>query len=318
MSQQREIVGNSGPVPEALRDRAVRRTAWSATLFGLVGLAALAAAPSSARAEGIVDVGAGLVFDNNVSNGQLGLDIKGDTAAWTSLSVGQVIDAGAGNTLSATADLEGRVFDRFGGLNHLSIGATVADRIKLGLGANAPWIRAHASFARLQFQNDIRNGWVYQFGVAAGTRFADRWELQAAYRFDRRTGPNTVPDDPDLSGAVFDQTGNSLLFDGHYAFDGVTRISAGYAWRRGDVVSTTRENVGTIAAATAIAADPVFGVEAYAYKLRATTQMLRIGASRQIDRHSSLSVGVQRQITHASGNNSYFNNVFSLTYLYSE
>ena len=283
----------------------------------LTWLILLVGAMSPARAERIIEIGAGVVYDNNVSNGQLERDIKTDSGAWSSISMGQSIEAGEGNSLTTTGDLIGRAFNRFAGLNNLSLGATVADRIKLGLGAAAPWIRAYGSVARVQFQNNIRNGWLYRLGLGVGKRVGERWELQAEYRFDKRTGDNTTGEVPGLSGAVFDQMGHGILFDGRYSYDNTTHIAVGYAWRRGDVVSTTQRNFAIFQASTAIAADPAFGDETYAYKLKATTQIFNLGVSKEINRHASLNVGFQRQITHATGDNAYHNNVASATYLYS-
>jgi hypothetical protein len=276
----------------------------------------LAGAMSPAHAERITEVAAGAEYTNNVSNGQFERDIKADSAAWASLSAGQWIEVSGNNSLTATGDLMGRVFNHFDGLNNLSLGLTVADRMKLGLGATAPWVRTYGSVARLQFQNDIRNGWLYFLGLAAGKRVGERWDLQAEYRFDKRTGENTTGVVPGLSGEVFDQTGNSLLLDGRYSLSDTTLISLGYAWRRGDVVATTQRNFTIFRVSTAIAADPVFGDGAYAYKLPATTHSISLGASKEINRHSSLNAGFQRQVTYAAGGNAYYNSVPSVTYLY--
>jgi hypothetical protein len=277
----------------------------------------MAGAISPAHAERVTEVAAGAEYDNNVSNGQLDRDIKSDSATWASLSAGQSIELMQGNRLTATGDLAGRIFNRFQALNNISLGVTLADRMKLGLGATAPWIRAYGSAARVQFHDDIRDGWLYRLGLGAGKRLGERWDLQAEYRFDKRTGENTIAVVPGLSGAVFDQTGHSVLLDGRYSYDDSTLISVGYAWRRGDVVATTQRNFTIFRASTAIAADPAFGDEGFAYKLKATAQIISLGASKEINRHSSLNAGFHRQVTYATGGNAYYNSAPSITYLYS-
>jgi hypothetical protein len=274
----------------------------------------LAGAMSPAHAERITEVAAGAEYTNNVSNGQFERDIKADSAAWASLSAGQWIEV-SGITVLPRRRSDGPRLQPFDGLNNLSLGLTVADRMKLGLGATAPWVRTYGSVARLQFQNDIRNGWLYLLGLSAGKRVGERWDLQAEYRFDKRTGENTTGVVPGLSGEVFDQTGHSVLLDGRYSLSDTTLISLGYAWRRGDVVATTQRN-SNFRVSTAIAADPVFGDGAYAYKLPATTHIISLGASKEINRHSSLNAGFQRQVTYAAGGNAYYNSVPSVTYLY--
>jgi hypothetical protein len=310
---RKEALSTSNPNPEPIHSLPL----YMKNTRTLIWLILLAGAISPAHAERITEIAAGAEYNSNVNNGQFAGDIKDDAAAWASVSAGQAIEVREGNSLIATGDLMSRVFNRFEGLNNLSLGVTVADRMKLGLGATAPWIRTYGSAARLQFQNDIRDGWLYGLGLGAGKRVGERWDLQVEYRFDKRTGENTTAVVPGLSGAVFDQTGHGVLLNGRYSYDDSTLISLGYAWRRGDVVSTTPRNFTVFRASTAIAADPVFGDEGYAYKLKATTHTMSLGASKEINRHSSMNAGFLRQVTYATGGNAYYNSVPSVTYLYS-
>src|SRR5437879_5508647 len=98
-------------------------------------------APRFAHADRITDVSAGVAYDSNVSNGQLASDIKRDSNVWASLSGGWSFDMDDDKSLSVTGDLAGHTFNRFTGLNNLTVGATVSHRMKLGLGRMAPWLR---------------------------------------------------------------------------------------------------------------------------------------------------------------------------------
>jgi hypothetical protein len=283
----------------------------------LLWLLVATGAASMARAEMITEIGAGAFQDNNVSNAQLDRDIKRDSAVWASLSAGRLFDIGEDNSLTVTADLTAHAFNRYAGLSHASFGVSVADRMKLGLGAGAPWIMVSGHAARLQFREDVRDGWLYQAGLAGGKRIGERWEMQAAYRFERRTGEDTESEVPGLSGDVFDATAHNVLLDARYSYDDTLVVGLGYGWRRGDVVSTTQRNFTIFRASSAIADDPAFGDGAYAYRLDATTHSVSVGLSKAIDRHSSLNVGFERRLTYAAGGNDYYDSVPNVTYLYS-
>jgi hypothetical protein len=61
--------------------------------------------------------------------------------------------------------------------------------------------------------------------------------------------------------------------------------------RRGDVESTTRQNLEIFLASDAIAADPTFGSDFYAYRLRGTTVDAGVSLSWALSDHASLNVG---------------------------
>jgi len=270
-----------------------------------------------AGAAWIADVEVGLVHEDNVSLGEMERDIKSDTALSTSFSAGASTLLGERNTLSVTGDFIGNVYDRFSGLDNLSLGVTAAFRRKLGLGAAAPWVRVSGAGARQEYRNDVRDGWRYRLGTGVGKRFGERWDLRAEYAFERRMADHERAVTPRLPGDVFDQESHTLSFRGDFLYSEAISLSVGYALRRGDVASTTQRNPAIFAASSAVTADSTFGSDTFAYKIDATTHVLSFGLSLALGQRSSFNLGYEHQIGQGNGGVDYRNNVFRASFLYS-
>jgi hypothetical protein len=178
-------------------------------------------------------------------------------------------------------------------------------------------VRLSASAARLEFKHDLRDGWLYRGGFAAGKRFAERWEVQAGYSYEKRTADNSRPTGGALPGNVFDLHAHVFAFDVSYSMSEKTLFFVSYNAREGDVVSSSPRNAKIRNGSTAIAADPVFGPNVFAYTLDATSHAINVGVSHAISARSSVNLGYLRQITHGDGDNNYYKNVFTASYSHS-
>jgi hypothetical protein len=266
----------------------------------------------------IFDADVGVVYEDNVTLAEMERDIKSDTALGTSISAGAWTVLGDLNTLSATADVSGNVYSRFSGLNSLALGGTVALRRKLGLGAEAPWVRMAGSAARLDYREDVRDGWRYRVGAGAGKRFGERWNVRADYVYERRMADHEIAIPfAGLPGDVFDQESHTFSLRGEFTYNEVLLIFATYALRLGDVASTTQRNPAIFAASTAVTPDPVFGPEAFAYKIDATVHILSFGLSFALGSHASLNVAYEHQIGLGHGGIDYRDNIVRASFLYS-
>lgn len=283
----------------------------------LAPLALVVLMPAPALADHISDFDAGGIYDSNISNGKFRSDVHGDLGFAASTSQGVFEQLTDSDSISATADLSGESFCRFSGLDNVSLGGTLGYRKKFGLGAMAPWLSASASAARVVFENDIRTGWQDSLALRAGRRIDYEWDLSAEIRFDKRTADHSSSEIPGISADVFDTEARSLALNAGYAWSGNFLLSLSYAYRNGDVVSTTRPNGGIFFSSAAVEEDPAFGEGEYAYRLHATSQTVALRASRVLSENSSLNLGFLRQITNGNGGNNYAKNVINLTYLYS-
>ena len=276
-----------------------------------------ACCPAAAMADWIADVEAGFLHDTNLNNAELKSDIRKDTALTASLSIGQFLQLTQSDSLTVTANVKGETYRHFSGMNNLVAGMTLSVRRKLAIGAAAPWVRVSASAARLDFQESVRDGWLYRAAIAAGKRFAQRWELQAEYSYEKRTGDHATRTVAALPGDVFDLTSHAVTLDARYSLSEKTLLFAAYTWREGDVVSTSAPNAKIFRASAALTRDPVFGPAARAYRLEAKSHTVSVGASQAISSHSAVNVSYQRQMTYAEGDNNYFKNIFAASYAHS-
>jgi hypothetical protein len=288
--------------------RAVRDVLVPALLLGHGSLAAAA---------WIVDAETGVVYEDNLSFASMGRDIKGAVALTTSVSAGAAAYLTDRDVVSLTGDFFGDLHERYGGLDHVSLGMTTAYRRKLGLGPSVPWVRVAAAGARLQYREDVRDGWYYRVAAGIGTRIGDRWEVRAEYAFDGRTADHERRVTPRLPADVFDQQAHTLSVRADVQATTSLALFGGYAVRLGDVASTTQRNAQIFAASTAVVADPAFGSNTFAYKIDATTHILGVGLSYALGTRWSLNVRYEHQIGLGDGGIDYHNNVVGGTVLYS-
>jgi hypothetical protein len=119
-----------------------------------------------------------------------------------------------------------------------------------------------------------------------------------------------------LSGDAFSQTSHRLGVNAQYSMTERTFVGIGLFVRQGDIVSTTEEGSKIFNAARALAEDPAFGPESYAYKLTGTTAGVRLGIDFTATRHSAVGCGLQRMETHADGGLRYTKSIIEAAWVY--
>ncbi len=221
-----------------------------------------------------------------------------------------------GNSINFSADVKGEAFDRYTGLNNVSLGAALAFRKKWALGAYAPWTALSLSSAHLNYSNNIRNGWKHQIALRGGKRIHERLDIRAEYMYERRTANSLPPDQPGISGDVFSLNSQNVMLNAEYLLDENTFLTGGVLYRRGDVVASTSETPQIISASSAIAADPVFGPTFYAYKMDGTTHGLNVDLNYSMTTHSLLRASISRLITHTTGDNNYAKTIQMISWNY--
>jgi hypothetical protein len=271
---------------------------------------------ASAEWDGNTDVG--IRHDSNINNAQLASDIAGVSALSAGVSATGFFPLENGNSMSITGETRGEAYNRYTGLNNVSLGAALGFRKKWGLGAYSPWTGVSLSSAHLNYANNIRNGWRHQAAIRGGKRVFERWNVRAEYMFERRTA-NTLAQDPDypgISGDVFSQTSRALTLNAEYTWSDSLFLTFGSLLRHGDVVASTSETTKMINASKAIAMDPAFGPNFYAYRMEGTTRGLNVDINFAVTSSSLLRASVSRQMTHTEGNNNYAKSVQMVSWNY--
>jgi len=269
-----------------------------------------------ALAEWVGNTEVGIRHDSNINNAQLANDIADDSVLGAGVSATGFFPFEAGNSLSLSGESRGEVFNNYTGLNSLSLGAALALRKKWALGPYAPWTGLTLSLARLDYANNIRNGWRHQAAIRGGKRLFERWDVRAEYLVERRTADALLPIRPGISGDVFSQASRVMTLNAEYTWSDRLFLTLGSLLRHGDVVATTRRSLKIFSASKAIAADPVFGPNFYAYRMAGTSYGLNIDMNIAVTPRSLLHASLVRQLTHAEGGNNYARNVAMLAWNY--
>jgi hypothetical protein len=302
---------------DALAGHALERGQVSAaTLSAIAGLIVLGATPPAAGSDWTLGAQAGLRHDNNVGNAQSSYDIVEDSIIGARLSIFQLFPLGESYSVTLAGDLSGESFHRLTGLSNASVDGAFALKKKWGLGAFAPWARLGVSIARSNYKDSYRNAWIYRATIASGQRIDERWNLWTEYAFERRAASAQMQEVPGLSGDAYSQDSHNVAVNVEYSLNENTFLALGLLARHGDVVSTTGGSAQIFYASRALAADPAFGPEAYAYRLTGTTYGFRVGINYAPTPHSLLGCGFERLDTHADGGNSYTKSVPEITWDY--
>ena len=153
----------------------------------------------------------------------------------SSLSLGRIYQLGNSLRIRATANLEGKVHNKYHGLNSGYVGATIGITYKMGLGLYRPRIRVHGSGGYLQVNDSLRDSGIGEAGLTIGKRINERVDLEAAYVYDFREGRGKTSAVAGLSGSVFDQDGHKFSVLSNFLITNKILVSLGYSIRRGDI-----------------------------------------------------------------------------------
>jgi hypothetical protein len=272
------------------------RDAARARAVACVLLPMLLCAAGPAYAEWFYDLHAGGLYDDNLTRAQQAADVRGDGAATLAATAGWFHAPSGADGITLSLEAGSEAYARFHGLNLISIGGSASYRHKFGLGRDVPWASISVSAAHDDFRGDIRNGDRLEARLEVGKRLGENFDGSVGVAVDRRWADNDRPVVPGISGKVFDLRGQSVFARVAYDITERLQVGARVSARRGDVESTTRQNLDIFLASDAIAADPTFGSDFYAYRLRGTTTTANATLSWALSDSSSLnlSYGVAR------------------------
>ena len=285
-------------------------------VWGAAGTAFLLGSSTPAAAEWLFDADAGTFYDSNLSQAQSAADVRADAAAMLEGSVASFIALSGDDGLTLSLDGRGEAYHRFHGLNFLSAGISTDYRHKFGVGYAAPWVRLAATASFDGYQQNLRTGSRLTARAELGQRLTTQLDAAIGGMFDRRYAQHDEPVVPAISGKVFDLRGRSAYVRAGYAASDLLQLGARFEVRRGDVVSSTRRNLEIFEAASAIAHDPTFGDDFFAYRLRGTTATATASASWALDARSSLNLVYAAERTRAYDDLDYHGYRVDFSYAY--
>ena len=281
----------------------------------VLGLACLAV-PASVQAEWLFDADAGALYDNNLTRAQESADIRADGAAFLSAAAARFLPLSGSDSLALSVDLRGEAYFHFHGLNVIALGSSATYRHKFGVGLDVPWLLAAATVSYDEYQGNVHSGARYALRAELGKRFSETFDVSLCGICDRRYQTHDQPVVPGISGKPFELSGTGAYARVNCAVDEKLLVGAGLSVRRGDVESTTRPNLEIFEASSAIAPDPTFGPNFFAYRLRGTTDAATLTASWALSDRSSLNLGYSAERTRAYDGLDYRNWVATVSLAY--
>ena len=295
----------------------------SGFVYWLMGLTiALGSVANSASSAAIFNAGVTYSYDDNLSNGQLAGDIKGDHLLDLELSGGRYYQLAPSLGLIISAKLKATHYDSYGDLNSTSLGASASLRKKFGLGPMAPMVNASIDISHLDVQHDPRDRWIYKAGLGIRKRLNPRLDLSVNYEHLETAPDHGGEDIPFLvnnfgiDGDVFDIRRDSLT--AALVFSVTERLSAygSYSRQQGTIVASTLPDPALVSIYDKAMFDPVFGPGVVAYAIEADTDIFGAGLSWALNNHSSLNLGYERRDSEGDLNFTYANNILRASLLY--
>ncbi len=287
-----------------------------ALLFLASCIAIASAWTNPVRAEWFAEFDAGVRYDSNLTRAQQSADVRADGAAVFTASGGYFNALSGADGLTLNGSIHSEAYHRFHGLDEFDVGATAAYKHKFGVGYAVPWVSLAATASHDNYSGSIRDSDRLEWRAEMGQRFSEAFDASFGADYARRYAHNEQAVVPGISGKVFDLRGQSVFVRAAYAVNDRIVIGARLSVRRGDVVSTTRQNVEIFEASDAIAPDPTFGNDFFAYRLRGTTQTASLSMSWSLSEHASMNVGYADERTRAYEGLDYRTRVANVSFAY--
>jgi hypothetical protein len=278
---------------------------------------------SNAHAEGFLTLETKLKYDNNLANAEFKQDLVGDMVSTVNATAGYYFQLSDFNSLTVQGELGGELYNTYHGMNNLSLGGSVSLKRKWGLGLYQPWTAFTLTSTRLEYNSDVRDGWLHEAMISGGKRVSEHWDIWVDFSLQKRTQDDVVVVNRAFAGNVFDMHNKAFNLDAVYAFDEKTFLTLGYQWRQGDVQSTSLKRstpnlrAFIIPVSSAISIDDVFGSAARSYRLDGTTHTFGAKINTTINQDYVLGLEYVRNITHADGDNNYYKSLPALSLSYS-
>jgi hypothetical protein len=273
----------------------------------------IALACTQARADWEFGAFAGAFYDDNLTRAESAADKRAAGAATANLSATNFVPLTGGDGVTFTLYGRAELFDRYSGLDNLAAGGTAAYRHKFGVGYLAPWVAISVGASYDDFRDDLRTSSRLEVRGETGKRFTEQLDASVALYYEHRFDSHGEPVVPGISGKVFDLAGQGVSVRAGYAPTDQLYFDVAAGIRRGDVESTSQQNLPIFLASSAIAADPVWGdPNLFAYRLRGTTWSADLTASYALSDESSLDLSYRYAFTRAAEGLEYTTNAIFL------
>jgi hypothetical protein len=148
----------------------------------------LAASPVS------IDLSAGILLDDNITNGRDSKDIEKDTVLNVDATATYNMPAGNSGSLAIFARLAFEQYQDFDKLNNSDLALGVNYQLQGGRMFTSPWYFVSAELGSREYDSDLRDGSYQELGIGLGKRLTDRMTLIAGYSRFSMDADNNISD----------------------------------------------------------------------------------------------------------------------------
>jgi len=263
---------------------------------------------------------------DNINHAIDDTEAKSDQTWGAFTSVGRTYHFSGFTRMDISAQLDGRVYHQFSGLNQINSGLKVGVRHKFGLGPYQPWIKGYVASGYIFSRSKLREGYQTYAGIDLGKPLHDRIDMVLSYRFDHRdsSNPQTITTRklkargfyPSVSSSVYDIEGHTVELQFNALLTQDLFLTAGYAFRDGDIVSTTKPSLASRHRQVVDAVVNDDAIPGWAYRADGITHTYSIDASYALMKgDASINLGYQHTEGHADPF-TYRNNLFRMNFMY--
>lgn len=247
--------------------------------------------------------------DNNISRAQYDSDIEEDEFSTLSGSVAYTAGLGRLSAFIVSAVATTEDFFEFDGLSNTQLKGAVDFRFQTSQRFSATRWSVSIGTTDIDSETDIRDSVLSELSMTVSKRLTDRINGTFGITASKRKA----------DGQVFDMERTRYFANVDWSFSPRWSAYLTYNYIDGDVVSTARPNIDIIDWADAIEPDNAFGGLAnskFAYRLDASTTIIRLGVNIALGHSSALDFSYDDLETDSAGPNFYDAGFYTLGYLY--
>ena len=295
----------------------------------LLTLMLLICFPDKARAEWtewLADTELSYTYQDNINHSMFSAAEESDHTWKALISAGRVYQLGENTRFFASALVDGSVHHKFGKLNHLTPGVSLAAQHKFGIGPYQPWIRGSVTTSHIFSRSRIRKGQTVTAGLDVGKALHERLDIALSYRFDYRNSDNSqtiaankllaAGIDPGISSAVYDIKGHSIGIQFNALLTQQWLLLVAYNFRSGDIVSSNEPGLIPNINSIVDAIDFDDALPGWAYRSDGNTHRYSVDANYAfLKGHAAFNVGYEYIESHAS-QFTYRNNLLRVNFNY--
>jgi hypothetical protein len=274
----------------------------------LPGLLILCSTPCFAASPYTVDLAAGLISDDNITNGRDAKDIEDDTIVGADAGVSYHHPLDDHSAITNRLDFALQQYQDFDKLSNSDLKLSIEYRFQPDLHFTAPWYFVSLSLGQQAYDSTFRDNSYYQLGVGLGKRFTDTISIMAGFSMHSSSAENSL----------FDVDSNRLYINADLktAMHNTTYVTLQLI--SGDIISTNVPPHPAVLNNISWVDDDAYPSlsNPWTYRLDADTTAIQLGNHFAFDSHQAIDVSISRYDSDAYGNFNYERTIISAHYLY--